>query len=265
MTLTVRQALALTTGHQQPPWRVNEWRSILKVNQPSPLSVRKIIVGLEQQKCVFFLQARGSSLLKTASNLDQIRSNWKTALGPTKRDLQVLASELSANGISIIFISADRRIIGISGVIGLFGGVNVYPLDAASGIAHIAEGVGLAGGAILSFALAAIPEPGEPVFAVAAALLGSASGALIGVGLAELFPGQPVQPVQPVPQQNVGVQVSPDGTMTFPALIIRGPVPQGVDPDNVFDLPPIAIGDFPEDPPPDGPDDPDDPGGDADA
>jgi hypothetical protein len=73
------------------------WRSIFKVNQSQPLSVRALIPGLEQQKLVLFVEARGVSLLKTAKNFSEFLT--QDSPGTTRTELEGLATiSVSAAG-----------------------------------------------------------------------------------------------------------------------------------------------------------------------
>jgi len=211
------------------------------------LSVRALINGLEQQKFVLFVEARGLSHLRAAANFGEFLAQWKNAQGPTRTELQALEAELSSHGVSIKFISGDRRVLALSGVFGPSEGVQTVRITDRNfdGAKDVATGTIGLGGVLI--AIGAFPEPLSPFFIGAGVAVGFASGFLIGEGIVELTEPEPGQ--SPPPQSSFGSQDIEGGVVTIPEVVVYGSVPSGVDASNVVEIDPVDLIDIPEEPP----------------
>src|SRR5207253_1217881 len=111
--LTGRQ-LMMTTTRRPPPYRVQELRNIFDVSDGHAYSLRNIIDGVQKQKLLFFMQVRDITLLTASATFEELNTSWKSST-PSVATLKQLASILANFGASIVIVSTDRKVVGISG------------------------------------------------------------------------------------------------------------------------------------------------------
>jgi hypothetical protein len=246
--LTGRQLMTMTTLRREPPYRFQELRNIFDIPSPRPLSIRAIINGVQSQKLLFFVQVRDISILKSSTTLDELKASWNSS-APTQETLKQLARFLQTFGAFIVFVSTDKKIVGITGHVEPLMTMPVMRLtiktfqqgrDAAS--AEVAVGGALIG-------IAGIPgaAPAAPI------LLAVGAGLLLGAAIGYIYIIATEDDEPPVPVAASGQQpVDPASGAIIPDVVMYGTQPDGSAGPSLVDDPPISfeIPDVP--PPPDG-------------
>lgn len=248
--LTGQQLMVTTTRRRDPPYRLQELRNIFNVPGSRALSLRAMINLVQAQKLLFFVQVRDISLLSLG--FDKLTASWDSS-APSVETLRQLSRILATFGASIVFVSTDKKVVGISGNIGglaMMPAMRITPrnvqdvrdiaaAEAATGTALIATAGILAasGGAALA-----------PAFlAAGAGLEVAAAGAYIYVVIAD---GGGLGDVVVLPMLKVGDEtLDPVSGAMIPRGVEFGALPPGADASTLIDDPPISI-EFPEGPAP---------------
>jgi hypothetical protein len=247
--LTGKRLMLTTTRRAAPPYRFQELRNIFDIPSGRPFSIRAIINGVQKQKLLFFVDVRDISILKSSVTLDELKASWDSST-PALETLKQLAAMLATFGASIVFLSKDRRIVGISGHVEALTKMPAMRLtiQTLQQGRDVATAEGLTGAALI--ALAPETGPAAPyVVAVGAGLLLGAAGAFIFIYMTE-------GDAAPVPVATSGLQpVDPASGAAIPDVVMYGTQPNGSPGPTLVDDPPISF-ELPEGPPDGSPDAP---------
>jgi hypothetical protein len=242
--LTVKQLLAITTRRSVPPWRV---RDLLTVFTLKEISLRSIISGVQGQNVVFFVKVQDASLLKSVKNLEELQALFAKSV-PTKTTWGQLAKILSAFG-GFKFLSNNWMTVGIAGTVDAFVGVPTLGITNDPNIWEFLGGAGAAGAVLMAIG-AATADP--LIFYVGVGIASSSAGAVAGDGLFGMTHDDTTVTTygQSPPDPGTG--------LILPDLSAYGPIPAGVNPQDVGNAQTIDPSTLPDVPPE--PEPPPDPG-----
>lgn len=253
--LTGKELMMTTTRRREPPYRFQELRNIFDVPSTTQLSIRAIVNGVQRQKLLFFVQVRDISILKSSTTLAELKASWDSS-SPTQETLKQLSQMLAAFGASIVFVSRDKRIVGISGHVEALIKMPAMRLtiETIQQGRDAASAAGAAGGALLGLSGAAASNPITAGFAPYLAVAGA--GLLLGAAVGYMYIIATEGEESPVPVATSGQQtVDPEWGATIPDIVMYGTQPDGSAGPALVDDPPISfeLPEGPPDPPPDAP------------
>jgi hypothetical protein len=243
--LTGKQLMMSTTRRREPPYRFQELRNIFDIPSTRPMSIRAIINGVQKQKLLFFVQVRDISILKSSNKLDELKASWDSST-PSRETLKQLSRMLAALGASIVFISKDRKTVGISGHVE---GLITMPAMRLT-IENLQQGrdaataLGEFGGALVAIGSAAALNPFTA--GAAPALLMAGGGLLLASGVSFMTIAA-TEGDEPLVSVTTSGQLL-ESDANIPEVVEYGAVPDGVAGPNLVDDPPISF-ELPEGPP----------------
>jgi hypothetical protein len=241
--LTVKQLMIVMTGKTSPPWSIRELFPLLKIKA---LSLRSILNGVLGAKVVLFVEVRDISILNTVHSYEELVSLWKKSV-PTRTTLLGLSKVLSSYGSTIKYLSSDWKRVGISGTVEALSGIPSTRLTTENfrqGFTDIGVGTGIVA-TIIFIDTAPLSIPAL-IFLFGAAIVG---GGFLGVGTGELLVSSGLVTLSnpvitlpdgddntiplPTPEGEVILANPEDIKITYPEPIPIGPIPAGVDIDDL--------------------------------
>jgi hypothetical protein len=179
---TLKQALAVATDNVQPPWKASDLARQLKVAGP-PFGLRSLINDVTRPRVLVFFEVRPLSILAGISSLDDIRARWNDPKYRANADtLTWLGGWVRSTDASIVYVSKDGQVVGVSGTVGAVVGTKAAQVAPAGqvqspfndqvtkGLEDLAQGAAAEAGGII-------------------ALGSSGAGLFFGLGIAYLLAG----------------------------------------------------------------------------
>ena len=123
--LSVQQFASIVTGQNTPPWHL-----AIQPGEESaaPVHLGDLITQMSAQEVVVFTQLRNPDIFSLSSGPQSLEQQEflfsRTNL--TADDITALSESLAQQGLTLVYISPDFRIVGIKGTMGAFG--RTWPL-----------------------------------------------------------------------------------------------------------------------------------------
>jgi hypothetical protein len=134
LQLTVPQFAALCTGKSSPPWTLK----IQPGQSAKSVSLKSLIAQVSDTEVLIFLELRNGTIFENypgaISNYVQAYIWNRTALSDD--DLSKLATVLTQNNLSLVYVSSTMQTVGISGTFGNFNAMRFFGLGQITSVGN---------------------------------------------------------------------------------------------------------------------------------